>query len=113
MKLGAAIYTDECSACHTPNGAGVTNLLPRLAGSASVQSTDPTSLIRVMLAGTQSVATDHAPTAPSMPAFAWVLDDHQAAAVLTYIRNAWGNAAPAVTADDVQKHRSSLAKRGE
>jgi mono/diheme cytochrome c family protein len=113
MKLGAAIYADECSACHTPNGAGSANLFPRLAGSASVQSADPTSLIRVVLAGTQSVATDHAPTAPSMPAFAWVLDDREAAAVLTYIRNAWGNAAPTVSDSDIGEHRSDLAKRGE
>jgi mono/diheme cytochrome c family protein len=113
MKLGAAIYADECSACHASNGAGIANLFPRLAGSASVQSTDPTSLIRVVFAGTQSVATDAAPTAPSMPAFGWLLDDRQTAAVLTYIRNAWGNAAPPVSDDEVAKHRSSLAKRGE
>lgn len=113
MKLGAAIYADECSACHTPQGAGIANLFPALAGSASVQSTDPTSLIRVVLAGTQSVATDHAATAPSMPAFAWLLDDRQTAAVLTYIRNAWGNAASPISDHDVGKHRSDLAKRGE
>ncbi|HWD60411.1 MAG TPA: cytochrome c [Stellaceae bacterium] len=113
MKAGAAIYADECSACHAPHGAGIANLFPRLAGSPSVQSTDPTSLIRVVLAGTQSVATDHAPTAPSMPAFGETLDDREAAAVLTYIRNAWGNAATAVSAGEVAKHRDSLAKRGE
>ena len=31
-----------------------------------------------------------------MPAFAWKLDDAQIAAVATYVRNSWGNAAPAV-----------------
>jgi len=36
----------------------------------------------------------------------------EAAAVLTYIRNAWGNAAPPVSADEVEKHRDSLAKDG-
>lgn len=113
MKEGAAIYADECSACHTPNGRGVTNLFPTLAGSASVQSTDPTSLIRVVLAGTQSVATDHAPTAAAMPGFQHTLDDSEAAAVLTYIRNAWGNAAGPVAASDVHTHRESLAKSGE
>jgi mono/diheme cytochrome c family protein len=110
MELGAAIYADECSACHTPNGAGIAGLFPTLAGAPSVQSTDPTSMIRVVLAGTQSVATNSAPTAPAMPAFAWLLNDRQAAAVLTYIRNTWGNAAPEVTADDVAKRRAALAK---
>ncbi len=113
MKAGAAIYADECSACHAAAGKGIAKLFPALAGSASVQSTDPTSLIRVVLAGTQSVATSGAPTAPSMPAFGQTLDNREAAAVLTYIRNAWGNAATAVSADDVGKHRDSLAKGGE
>jgi len=112
MKAGAAIYTDECSACHTPRGAGVRNLFPALAGSPSVQSTDPTSLIRVVLAGTQSVASDGAPTAPSMPAFGQTLGDRETAAVLTYIRNAWGNAATPVSAGDVSKHREAIVKSG-
>jgi mono/diheme cytochrome c family protein len=108
MKAGAAIYRDECAACHTPSGAGVPSLIPALAGSASVQSTDPTSLIRVVLAGAHSVATKGAPTGPAMPPFAWFLDDREASAVLTYIRNSWGNAAAAVTASEVDKRRSGL-----
>jgi mono/diheme cytochrome c family protein len=110
-KAGAAIYTDECSACHTPRGDGVAGLIPALAGSPAVQSADPTSLIRVVLSGTQSAATNAAPTAPAMPAFGWLLDDREAAAVLTYIRNAWGNAAAPVTGDEVGKGRGALAKR--
>jgi mono/diheme cytochrome c family protein len=34
-----------------------------------------------------------------MPTFAWRLSDEQVAAVVTYIRNAWGNAAAAVSPD--------------
>ena len=113
MTMGAAIYADECSACHAPSGKGIANLFPALAGSPAVQSTDPTSLIRVVLAGTQSVATDKAPTAPSMPVFGQTLNDRETAAVLTYIRNAWGNAAAAVSTDDVAKRREALAKGGE
>lgn len=110
VKRGGAIYADECSACHTPRGAGVPGLFPTLAGAPSVQSRDPTSAIRVLLAGTQSAATDRAPTGPAMPGFAWLLNDRQAAAVLNYIRNTWGNAAPNVTADDVAASRRVLAK---
>ncbi|HZK92104.1 MAG TPA: c-type cytochrome [Stellaceae bacterium] len=113
MKSGAAIYADECSACHTPAGAGVAGLFPALAGSPAVQSADATSLIRVVLGGTQSVATDGAPTGPAMPSFGGFLDDREAAAVLTFIRNSWGNAAPAVAAGDIDKARHNLAKRNE
>jgi mono/diheme cytochrome c family protein len=113
VRIGSKIYADECSACHTPRGDGVAGLIPALAASPSVQSIDPSSLIRVVLNGAQSVATDKAPTAPAMPAFGWILDDRQTADVLTYIRNAWGNIADPVTADQVAKQRSSLAKRSD
>ncbi len=110
MKVGGAIYRDECSACHAPDGTGVAGLIPALAGSASVQSREPTSLFHVLLRGTRSVATQGAPTASAMPSFGWLLTDGQVAAVTTYVRNAWGNAAPAVSASDVSSARASLDK---
>jgi mono/diheme cytochrome c family protein len=81
-----------------------------LAGSTLVQSDDPTTLARVVLQGTRAVSTSGAPTAPAMPAFDWRLNDAQVAAVLTYIRNNWGNAAAAVSADAVASQRTALAK---
>lgn len=113
MSIGAAIYADVCSACHTPKGTGIDGLFPALAGSPSVQSVEPTSLIRVVLRGTRSVATDGEPTGPAMPAFGWLMTDDQVAAVTTYIRHAWGNAAASVTADEVSRARRALAARGD
>jgi mono/diheme cytochrome c family protein len=110
MRAGAAIYKDSCAACHKDSGEGEIHLFPRLAGSASVQSVDPTTLTRVVLHGARAVSTSGAPTAPAMPAFDWRLDDAQVAAVLTYVRNNWGNAAAAVSAGEVAGQRSSLAK---
>ncbi|WP_186310748.1 c-type cytochrome [Paraburkholderia sp. BCC1886] len=43
-----------------------------------------------------------------MPRFDWKLSDDEVAAVLTYIRNTWNNAAPAVDSATVQKARSQL-----
>jgi mono/diheme cytochrome c family protein len=110
MRAGAAIYTDSCAACHRNNGTGEVHLFPRLAGSALVQSDDPTTLVRVVLQGTRAVWTSARPTAPAMPAFDWRLSDAQVAAVLTYIRNNWGNAAAAVSPGVVANQRTSLAK---
>jgi mono/diheme cytochrome c family protein len=45
-----------------------------------------------------------------MPAFGWRFNDAQVAAVLTYIRNSWGNAAAAVSPGFVTSARSSLSK---
>jgi mono/diheme cytochrome c family protein len=111
MLAGGAIYTDLCSACHTPNGTGIPGLFPTLAGSAAVQSADPTSLIRVVLRGARTVATQQAPTGPAMPSFAADLNDAQVAAIVTYIRNAWGNVAEPVPTSRITKERASLAQR--
>jgi mono/diheme cytochrome c family protein len=111
MVAGQTIYEDRCAACHSHSGAGVPNLFPRLASAPLVQSADPTSLIRVVLIGSRAVATSAAPTAPAMPAFGWNLDDTEVADVLTYVRNAWRNAASAVQPEDVTKLRERLSSR--
>jgi mono/diheme cytochrome c family protein len=108
MVAGAAIYTDTCMACHARGGAGVDLLFPRLADSAVVQQKDPTTLIRIVLQGSRSAATAAAPTGPAMPSLGWRLSNEQVANVLTYIRNSWGNAAPALSAGDVEAVRRKL-----
>src|SRR4051812_38785735 len=55
MQAGAAIYKDNCAACHRDNGMGDGGLFPRLAGSALVQQDDPTTLMRVVLQGSRAV----------------------------------------------------------
>lgn len=110
MRAGAAIYKDSCAACHRDNGKGDVHLFPSLAGNALVQSDDPTTLIRVVLQGSRAVATAGAPTGPAMPAFDWRLNDAQVAAVITYIRNNWGNAAAPISATAVTSGRTALAK---
>jgi mono/diheme cytochrome c family protein len=113
MKTGAQIYADECSGCHTANGKGVPGLFPSLSGSPAVQQNDPTSVLHVVLRGAESVATKPAPTGPAMPQFAWILSDKDVAAVATYIRNAWGNSAPAVSEGQVSKTRKMLVERSD
>ena len=110
MQAGAAIYKDACAACHKDSGMGEPGLFPRLAGSALVQSDNATTLARIVLQGSRAVATAAKPTGPAMPALDWRLNNSQVADVLTYIRNNWGNAAPAVPVKDVSKLRGTLVK---
>ena len=112
LKAGAAIYADSCGSCHRADGSGVRGLFPTLAGAPVVQQRDPTSLVRVVLQGARSVSTSGAPTGAAMPSYDWRLDDAEVAAVLTYIRNAWGNQAPAVEVDAVTKSRQKLRGAG-
>jgi mono/diheme cytochrome c family protein len=108
MDAGAAIYNDSCSACHQSYGKGVPRMFPPLTGNANAQSADPTSIIRIILEGAQTVPTDARPTPSTMPAFNWKLTDAQVAAVATYVRNHWGNAAPPVSPAQVKSLRRQL-----
>ncbi|MBV8507793.1 MAG: c-type cytochrome [Alphaproteobacteria bacterium] len=98
MQRGQAIYNQQCAACHTVGGEGIVGLFPRLSDAPLVQQGQATSLIRVVLEGSRAVATDQAPTGPAMPSFAWQLSDPDIAAVVTYVRDSGGNAAPAASA---------------
>ena len=105
MQAGQAIFTDTCMACHQKSGAGVANLFPRLAKNDAVLQEDASWPIVMVLQGGRIAATETVPAGPAMPALGWRLSDRQVADVLTYVRNSWGNAAPAVSAQDVEKRR--------
>ena len=104
----AVLYRNNCGACHGLDGRGERLIFPPRAGNAILIQPSPESLVRVVLAGAQAVTTKAAPTAPSMPSFAWKLNDAQIADLLTYVRNSWGNAAAPVSAATVGKIRASL-----
>lgn len=108
LVAGKEIYADRCSACHIASGEGVPGLFPKLASAPLVNADDATSLMHVVLAGSQAGATKAAPTGPAMPSFAFNLSDDDVANVLTYVRNSWGNSAAAVAPSDVKALRASL-----
>lgn len=76
-----------------------------LAGNRSVTLDSAANVIRVVLAGGFPPATAGHPRPYGMAPFAQALSDADIAALATYIRNAWGHAASAVTALDVQRLR--------
>jgi mono/diheme cytochrome c family protein/glucose/arabinose dehydrogenase len=97
VEQGRSAYT-LCAACHQADGRGLPALAPSLVGTTTVVG-PPDKLIDVVLHG-----RDEDPAYPSMPPLAG-LPDEQLAAILTYVRQAWGNAAPAITAQDVRGRR--------
>jgi mono/diheme cytochrome c family protein len=111
MTSGAAIYRDQCSACHGLDGKGIAELFPSVADSSMVKSDDPTTSIRIVLRGARSVGTNAQPTASGMPSYGKQLDDDKVGAVLTYLRNTWGGAAAAVTPEQVSNVRRDTALR--
>jgi mono/diheme cytochrome c family protein len=105
MKDGEQIYAHYCRACHEPDGSGAPRIYPPLPANALLQSADPSSTLRVILDGAQTVTTPRAPNTGSMPSYARDLSDQQVADVTNYIRNSWGNTAPLVTPGEVRKAR--------
>jgi len=105
-KRGAAVYIDNCAACHRTDGNGYTRVFPALAGNPVLQSEDPTSLIHIVLKGATLPATHTAPSTFTMPAFDWRLSDQEVADVVNFIRTSWGNQAGEVKATDVKGLRS-------
>ncbi|MCQ4095132.1 cytochrome c [Erwinia persicina] len=109
-KTGASVYVDSCAACHKTDGSGYARFFPELRGNPVVLASDPTSLIHIVLSGAQLPGMKGAPTAITMPAFGWRLNDQQVADVVNFIRTSWGNTATStVTASDVAEVRKDEA----
>jgi len=105
---GAELYVDNCAACHRTDGQGYKEVFPRLADNPSVLTQDPSSMIRLILSGSRLPSTQQAPSALFMPDFGWRLNDQEAAQLVSFIRNNWGNKAPEVTAKQVAKIREQI-----
>lgn len=106
---GQQLFTLYCSACHGADGKGATGgAFPPLAESPWVAG-DPDRAVKIMLKGMEGPIDVLGKTYNlAMPAQGAVLPDDQLAAVLTYVRSAWGNAGSAVTADQVKTIRASV-----
>jgi mono/diheme cytochrome c family protein len=102
---GAALYLDNCAACHRSDGKGYAQVFPSLAGNSAVLTSDPHNLIAIILRGQQVPATSTRPSTFTMPAFGWRLSDQQVADVASFVRRSWGNQSGDVTATQVKNLR--------
>jgi mono/diheme cytochrome c family protein len=105
---GAQLYLDNCNACHRSDAVSNAKVFPALAGNPSVLSDDPTSLIRLVLAGSSLPSTHGAPSNLGMPAFGWRLSDEETAQLVTFVRQSWGNQASAADAGQVARIRKQV-----
>lgn len=105
LGRGAKVYKQQCATCHGDMGQGVASIYPALAGNRAVVLHVPNNLVQVIRNGGFSPSTKGNPQPFGMPPFGQVLSHEEIAAVATYIRQAWGNAAPAVSTFDVHRVR--------
>lgn len=82
MALGQKVYDGTCVACHQASGEGLAGVFPALKGSA-IATGDVAAHLHIVLFGK---------TGTAMQAFGKQLGVKELAAVITYERNAWGNA---------------------
>lgn len=116
-KIGEQKFGAICAACHKPDGKGdPVQKIPPLDGSEWVAGDKATAarLSRIVLYGLSGpVEVKGQAFNGQMPSQGSVLKDYEIAAVLTYIRNSWGNKAdagkPPITAATV---RAARAKEG-
>lgn len=106
-RRGAVLYAEYCQSCHRADGEGVARIYPALAGNSAVLPDNPSSLIRVALAGGRMPAVEGGLFPFAMPGFSR-LNDADLADVLTFIRGAWGNNAPPVAASEVKALRKAF-----
>ncbi len=98
MNFGKTVYQSHCATCHGPSGLGMPPQYPQLAGNQSIQMDEAVNPVRMVLNGGFPPGTAGNPMPYGMPPFAQSLSDDEVAAVVTYIRGAWGNHGSVVTA---------------
>lgn len=102
-ELGANIYKKRCQACHQPTGKGLGNSFPPLAGSEWVQG-DEDTVAAILLHGISGeIEVEGRTFKGAMPPFGKVLKPAEIAAVTSYVRSSWGNSAPAISVETVEK----------
>jgi cytochrome c6 len=89
VKRGQQIFADDCAQCHLKSGRGLPGTFPALDKNPFVVG-DPRPVLATVLNGRKGALGQ-------MPTWKDKLDNHQVAAVVTYIRQAWSNRAPGVT----------------
>jgi len=110
VSPGQAIYEALCLNCHQASGQGLTGVYPPLAKSDWVAG-DVQTLIKITMHGLAGPTKVQGKDYGLVPMPPMGLDDQQLADVLTYVRNAFGNKAPAVKVEEVKAVRDATKGR--
>jgi mono/diheme cytochrome c family protein len=89
--VGEALYLNNCAQCHQPNGKGIPNVYPALASNKLVNAS-AVDVALVLLIGRGE-----------MPSFAGMIPNAEIAAIVNYVRNAWGNEGEIITQASIER----------
>jgi mono/diheme cytochrome c family protein len=120
LVLGKNLFGSVCVTCHQPTGLGIPGTYPPLAGSEWVNGASA-RVIRIVLYGLKGEihVEGHDFNGAPMPvigqgknsAYHW--SDEKVAAVLTYVRQEWGNKAGPITTEEVAAVHNAVGDRLE
>jgi mono/diheme cytochrome c family protein len=105
---GQLLYNKHCLTCHQADGGGVPNMQPAIAGGTWVKGDARALAMFVMSGGFDSASRKDSDVGNVMPPFRQ-LENADLAAILTYIRQKFGDGGSPVSAEDVAAARTSLA----
>jgi mono/diheme cytochrome c family protein len=109
---GKQLFAAKCAACHQATGLGIAGVFPPLAGDQWVLG-DEKILTNILLHGINgALHVNGVQYKGAMPAWK-LLSDDELAAVLTYIRADWGNAATPIKTETIQAQREATKARTE
>ena len=110
LEHGEKLYVEFCAACHGRDGAGVPNAFPTLMGTERVLGpAEP--LIALSLDGVAGPLKVGENTYNGFMPGQAQLSNQDLAALLSFVRTAWGNDASEVSAEEVEAVRAATALR--
>ena len=103
MKRGEEVYNANCMSCHMAAGEGVEALYPPLTDTAYMKDQD--KIIDIIINGQEGeITVNNKPYNLKMEPLN-ALSDKEAADVVNYISNNWGNKNPMVKPAQIKAHR--------
>lgn len=112
VKVGEKLFNANCAQCHQQTGLGLAGQFPPLVGSEWVLE-NPHRLSHILVRGIQgAIRVKGAAYNNQMPAWN-TLKDEQISSILTYVRQAWGNAAPPITKEQIAEARKEAEPHTE
>jgi mono/diheme cytochrome c family protein len=88
---GRAVFTTQCIACHQPDGKGVPGQFPPLAGNPDIFLARDFPARVVLFGVSGKIKVKGQAIDGAMPPLGNVLKDDEIAAVVNYVRGAFGN----------------------
>lgn len=112
IKAGGAVYAKYCKTCHQATGVGMPGVYPPLAGSDYIKTKDKKVIIDNVVNGMKGEITVNGKKYKNvMTPLPKQYTDEDAANVITYVMNSWGNSGPIITAAEVKKIRKVAEKK--